>query len=165
MFCHLIIQTYSSFLFSTILFFYYKTSTVLIVTAADRDNTKIPIHIPALRAKFVRPRVVVVKDSVLVQQQQNERVLIVTRENTKIPIHMPAVIVKLAPPVLERNMKQQRVPQLPIVFVLKMFVLVKTVFKLLVLLVRLMVPIFVPRAPVDIPKQVIHVLKTKPLVA
>ena len=63
------------------------------------------------------------------------------------------------------NEKRLLVLQQLIVFVLKMIVLVKTVFKLLELLVRLMVPIFVPRAPVDITKQVIHVLETKLLVA
>ena len=63
------------------------------------------------------------------------------------------------------NEKPLLVLQQLIVFVLKMFVLVKTVFKLLELLVRLMVPIFVPRAPVDITKQVIYVLETKLLVA
>ena len=53
------------------------------------------------------------------------------------------------------NEKRLLVLQQLIVFVLKMFVLVKTVLKLLELLVRLMVPIFVPNAKVDITKQVL----------
>jgi len=53
------------------------------------------------------------------------------------------------------NEKRLLVLQQLIVFVLKMFVLVKTVLKLLELLVRLMVPIFVPNAKVDITKPVL----------
>ena len=53
------------------------------------------------------------------------------------------------------NEKRLLVLQQLIVFVLKMIVLVKTVFKLLELLVRLMVPIFVPNAKVDITKPVL----------
>jgi len=79
--------------------------------------------------------------------------------------HLPIVLVPPVLLVLDHNIKQERVRDLTIVLVLKMFVLVKTVFKLLELLVRLMVPIFVPRAPVDITKQVIYVLETKLLVA
>ena len=58
------------------------------------------------------------------------------------------------------NEKRLLVLQQLIVFVIKMFVLFKTVLKLLELLVRLMVPIFVPNAKVDITKPVlINVLR------
>ena len=66
------------------------------VLIVDRDNTKIPIHIPVHLVKVVLPRVVVVKDSLRVQEQQIERVLIVDRDNTKMPIHMPVHLVKIA---------------------------------------------------------------------
>ena len=63
---------------------------LLVKLASIRINTISQV------AKIVRPRVVVVKDSLRVQEQQIERVLIVDRDNTKIPIHIPVHRVKVA---------------------------------------------------------------------
>ena len=56
------------------------------------DNTKIPIHIPVLRVKIVLPRVVLVLNLLLVQQQEQqiERVQLVLQDQlTKIQHHIP----------------------------------------------------------------------------
>ena len=62
------------------------------VLIVNRENTKLPIHIPVLRVKIVLPRVVLVLNLLLVQQQEQqiERVQLVLQDQlTKIQHHIP----------------------------------------------------------------------------
>ena len=66
------------------------------VQVADRDNIKMPIHMPVHRVKLVLLRVVVVPNFLLVQQQQIERVQIADRDNIKMQLLIQILLVKHA---------------------------------------------------------------------